>query len=291
MLKGLLIAIVVLAVGAVMLWRHGQTQWSILTDSLHARLDAAREPPRMSRAVRADYAQLPPVVRRYFEAVLPDGAPIVTSAFVEHSGTFDTGESAANWAPFRSRQRVIMHRPGFVWDGRITMAPLIAVHVHDAYIAGEGILHPAILGLFSLADLRGGGEIAEGELMRFLAESAWYPTALLPGSGVQWDAADAQSARATVVDGALSVSMVFTFDDEGLIRSVRADARGRTVGGRIVPTPWEGKWSDYQWRHGMRVPITGEVAWLLPEGRKPYWRGTITELRYEFARGIGGGDP
>lgn len=26
-----------------------------------------------------------------------------------------------------------------------------------------------------------------------------------------------------------------------------------------------------------------EVAWLLPEGIKPYWRGRITEIEYEFA--------
>lgn len=34
----------------------------------------------------------------------------------------------------------------------------------------------------------------------------------------------------------------------------------------------------------MRVPLDGEVAWLLPEGAKPYWRGRITKLRYEFAQ-------
>jgi hypothetical protein len=36
-------------------------------------------------------------------------------------------------------------------------------------------------------------------------------------------------------------------------------------------------------RDGMRVPMTGEVAWLTPQGRKPYWRGTIGRLDYEFA--------
>ena len=35
------------------------------------------------------------------------------------------------------------------------------------------------------------------------------------------------------------------------------------------------------WRDGMRVPTRGEVAWLLPEGPKPYWRGEVTALRYE----------
>ncbi len=59
----------------------------------------------------------------------------------------------------------------------------LPVRVHDAYVAGEGILHASLLGLFSLVDMRGGGDLAEGELMRFFAEAAWYPTALLPTQG------------------------------------------------------------------------------------------------------------
>lgn len=34
----------------------------------------------------------------------------------------------------------------------------------------------------------------------------------------------------------------------------------------------------------MRVPMEAEVAWLLPEGPLPYWRGRITKLSYEFAQ-------
>jgi hypothetical protein len=30
--------------------------------------------------------------------------------------------------------------------------------------------------------------------------------------------------------------------------------------------------------------MSGEVAWLLRAGRKPYWRGTISSLAFEFAR-------
>jgi hypothetical protein len=125
--------------------------------------------------------------------------------------------------------------------------------------------------------------VAQGELMRFFAEAAWYPTALLPSQGVRWDAVDERTARATLVDGAISLMLLFRFDDLGLIESVRAEARGRTVAKTVVMTPWEGRWSDYQVRDGMRVPTAGEVAWLAPEGRKPYWRGTITSLRYEVA--------
>jgi hypothetical protein len=75
-----------------------------------------------------------------------------------------------------------------------------------------------------------------------------------------------------------------TCDEEGLIEAVRADARGRTVGGEVVPTPWQGRFWNYEERCGMRVPLYGEVAWMLPEGEKPYWRGRITEIACDFAR-------
>jgi hypothetical protein len=155
--------------------------------------------------------------------------------------------------------------------------------VHDAYVGGQGILHAAVLGLFTVADMRGTKEMAEGELMRFLAEAAWYPTALLPGQGVQWTPVDARSAHATLVDGDVRLTMLFTFGDQGLIETVDVPARGRTVGGRIVPTPWHGRFWQYERRGGMLVPVSGEVAWLLPEGAKPYWRGTIRKVEYDFA--------
>jgi hypothetical protein len=30
------------------------------------------------------------------------------------------------------------------------------------------------------------------------------------------------------------------------------------------------------------VPLDGEVEWLLPEGKKPYWRGHIDEIDHEL---------
>ena len=175
-------------------------------------------------------------------------------------------------------------RPGFDWDGRIAMVPGLTVRVHDAYAAGEGLLHASLLGLVTLADIRGTPETAQGELMRFLAEAAWYPTALLPSQGVRWEPLSDSSARASLTDGATTVSLQFSFNAEGLIDSVYAEARARTVNGGIVHTPWQGRFWNYERRNGMRVPLEGEVAWLLPEGPKPYWRGRTVRLEYEFAQ-------
>ncbi len=119
--------------------------------------------------------------------------------------------------------------------------------------------------------------------MRFLAETAWYPTALLPNQGVRWEAVDNRSANATIVDGPLTLTLRFSFNDSGLITSVRAEARGAMVGKEMVMVPWEGSWSNYKLRDGMMVPFAGEAAWLRPQGRRPYFLGGSTPLTYEFA--------
>jgi hypothetical protein len=160
----------------------------------------------------------------------------------------------------------------------------LVTRVVDSYVAGEGLLHAAVLGLFTVAKVHGGGEIARGEFMRFFAEAAWYPTALLPSQGVRWEAVDEHSANASIVDGPLALTLLFGFDEAGLINSVRAEARGGLVGGKLVMMPWECRLSDYQLRDGMSVPSTGEAAWIRPEGRRPYFRGTITSVNYEFAK-------
>jgi len=209
---------------------------------------------------------------------------MVLAVSVEHTGTFNVSETGEQWRPFTSTQRVITHRPGFDWEARVVMMPGLTARVHDAYIAGEGILHASFFGLVSLVNLRGTPEVAQGELMRFFAEAAWYPTALLPSQGVQWEPVDDASAKATLKDDGTALTMLFRFNEDGLIESVRAEARGRTVAGAVIPTPWEGRWSNYELRDGMLIPLEGEVAWILPEGPKPYWRGRITRLNYEFTQ-------
>jgi hypothetical protein len=261
-------------------WAAGQWRWSSKTQALLQRLEAARSSTPPERFDPRELEGLPEPVARHLRQALPAGTPIIRAADVAHVGTFNMATNGERWKPFTSRQRVVTRRPGFVWDGRVAMAPGLPVHVHDAYVDGEGILEAAILGLFTLMKLRDRGEVARGELMRYMAEAAWYPTALLPSQGMRWEPIDDRSARATLSDGDVRLTMTFRFGADGLIDAIRAEDRGRTVGDRIVPTPWEGRMFDYQRRGGLLVPIQGEVAWLTPEGRLPYWRGNITALEY-----------
>ena len=101
------------------------------------------------------------------------------------------------------------------------MLPGIAAHMHDSYIAGVGSLHAALLGLFTVAQVQGSGEAARGELMRYFAEMLWYPTALLPSQGVRWVAVDEDLAKAALVDGPITLTLLFRFDSAGLVSAGR----------------------------------------------------------------------
>jgi len=270
-----------LAAAAILLWAAGQWRWSSKTQALLQRLEAARVDVATERFDPRELDGLPEPVAHHLRQVLPEGTPIIRAVDVVHAGTFNMGQTGEQWKPFTSRQRVVTRRPGFVWDGRVAMGPGLTVHVHDAYVDGEGILEPAILGLVTLVNLRDRDEVARGELMRYMAEAAWYPTALLPSQGMHWEPIDDRSARATLIDGDVRLTMTFHFGADGLIETIRAEERGRTVGDKVIPTPWEGRMFDYQRRNGLLVPVRGEVAWLTPEGRLPYWRGTIRELRFQ----------
>jgi hypothetical protein len=281
-----MIPLVVLGLAAIVTVAliYGSRRWESATKKMRAKMEAARLPVGRKTFSPDELIGLPAPVQKYFRATLRDGQSIVSGVHVELSGTINMSATGEKWKKFTSTQRVIAQRPGFDWEGRIEMMPGVTARVHDAYVAGEGVLHATLFGLVSLANLRGTPEIAQGELMRFLAEAAWYPTALLPSQGVQWKAIDDFSANATLKDGETTLTLLFRFDENGLIESVRAEARGRTVAGTAIPTPWKVRWNNYELRDGMCIPTEGEVAWLLPEGPKPYFRGRITNLRYEFAQ-------
>ncbi len=283
-LKVTIAIVLMLAAGVAVAAAVGARRWEDRTPALRARLEDAPVPPDPVRYDPRELDGLPAPVQRFFRAALTPGQPMIEGVRVEHDGTFSMSDRTTAWKPFTSTQRVVVRRPGFDWDARIAMAPGLTAFVHDAYVAGEGILHAAIGGVITVADLRGTRAVAEGELLRFFAEAAWYPTALLPSQGITWEAVDDSTAKATLRDGDLTLTLAFHFNAEGLIGTVRAEARGRTIGGAVVKTPWEGRYWRYETVDGMQVPKEAEVAWVLPTGPLPYWRGRITRISYEFTR-------
>lgn len=117
--------------------------------------------------------------------------------------------------------------------------------------------------------------------LRYLAESAWLPTALLPRTGLTWEAVDDSTAKVTLTDSGIRVSLEVYFAASGEIARVEGE-RYRDVAGGGVLTPFAGHFRSYVERHGMRIPSEGEVEWILPEARFSYWRGRVKGIDFDF---------
>lgn len=226
------------------------------------------------RVSPSDYADLPDPVQRYFETVLGADRPYVRTVRIEQDGQFRLGGPDADWKPLTATQHVTVDPPGFVWDATIHVAPRFPARVVDAYVDGEGLLRGTVLSTVPVVDVPASPEMNEAELLRYLAEAVWYPTALLPTEGVRWESVDETAARATVEDGETSASAVFHFDDGGYVERVTAE-RYRQEDDRFAP--WLGQFRAYEERDGLVVPTAAEVAWT---DEPPYWRATITAIDY-----------
>jgi hypothetical protein len=257
-------------------WERSSARAVALLYRLRRATNATDGPTRFTDAVLEG---LPSPVARYFEFALTPGQPLVRSARLEWDGDF----RLRAWRPFHATQHVTIAPPGFVWDARIRMAPLLSVRVRDGYLEGEGMMSAVVGGLVRVVDQRGTNGLNAGALSRWAAEAVWFPTALLPGRGLSWLPVDDGTCRATVTDGALEAEVDFHFGSDGEIVRITM-MREREAGGTFVSTPWEAVLDrGYRRVDGMMVPVGGEAAWLLRDGRLSYWRGRLVSAEFEYA--------
>ncbi|MGB9610804.1 MAG: DUF6920 family protein [Bryobacteraceae bacterium] len=274
---GLVLAAVVVTAAA------GRLRWESSTRTIRARLAGAMRTAAGSQHP-ANLPSLPLPVQRYLRRAVPRTPRPVTAVRIRQEGLFNLSESGERWVPFTATQLVTLDPPGFDWDARVRYAPGVAVYVRDGYVGGEGLTEARLFALWPLASVRGHGNVAVGQRLRFLAESPWYPALLLPGSGVRWETVDDRHARAILKDDRTETSLLFTFGEDDFVLAVRAEARPRSTGGSAIPTPWQGRFGSYVERQGFWIPREGEASWLLPSGPHPYWRGRISSIEFGFAR-------
>ncbi len=280
-MKILVFVIAMLASGVGLALWLGHYRWRARTAHLIARLEG-----QVSRSASSIYSAaalegLPAPVKSYLGAVLRDGQPIARRMRLSQEGEFLLRPERNDWRPFTATQYFATNSPGFVWDARIRLAPGLTVRVQDALADGVGYMVASLMGLVPLVSMMGTPGIAAGALHRYLAEAVWNPSALLPSQGVVWSPIDEARARAKLTSAATTVSLEFRFGADGLVQSVFTRDRAREVNGQYVHTPWQGRFFDYEERGGVRIPLRGEVEWVLPEGPQLYWRGRIIDVSYD----------
>lgn len=176
---------------------------------------------------------------------------------------------------FIAEQEMAIDQVDFLWNARFRLAPLVTLRIQDWYRDGHGGPDGRLFGCIPLFRASG-SDISRGEAMRYLAELAWAPQAMLANETLVWREIDGATIEVATQVAGEHVAVRLHFDSTGDITAASAAARPRAVGKTSVPTPWRGTYGDYGLVNGVRLPTTAEVAWLLPDGPFTYFRARIS---------------
>lgn len=208
-------------------------------------------------------------MRRYFRYVLKEGQPYISYVRLTHDGLFKTKENK-DWVKIEGEQYFTTEKPGFIWKGKTSMFT-----ARDMYIANKGRLVVSLFSLFNIVN--GQGEnYNQGELLRWLGESVWFPTNLLPGKNLQWTAIDNLSAKLSFNCNGLSIFYIVKFNNTGEI--VQFETK-RYMDKENLET-WIGKSTEYKEINGIVVPTTIEAVWKLEKGDFSYAKFNVKKIEY-----------
>jgi hypothetical protein len=219
------------------------------------------------------YAQLntlPEPVQKYFKHVLKDGHPYISYVRLRHGGQFKTALDKP-WIDIVGEEYFTTEKPGFIWKGSTNMFT-----ARDMYLEDKGRLVVSLLSVFNIVDGRG-EQFNQGELLRWLSESVWFPTSLLPNERLTWSEIDEHTARLSFVYSSLALAFLVTFNSTGEI--VKMETK-RYMGEQQLET-WIIKLSDYRDNYGIKIPTTCEALWRLVDGDHSYAKFNLRMIEYD----------
>ncbi|QMU26638.1 DUF6544 family protein [Adhaeribacter radiodurans] len=235
------------------------------------RLFSASKPTTGKVFTYAQIVGLPNPVQRYFKLVLREGQPYINFVRLKHEGQFKT-DLKKDWMAITGEQYFTTATPGFIWLGKTNL-----FSAKDRFAAGKGGLQVKLFSLIPVAD-GSGPKYDQGELLRWLGESAWFPTNLLPSENLSWSAINDNTALLTFTYDQLTVSYKVYFNAAGEITQMETQ---RYMGEQTLEN-WVGKFSEYQDINGIRIPTRAEGIWRLKTGDHSYANFKLNLIEYDI---------
>jgi hypothetical protein len=220
----------------------------------------------------------PPIVQQWLNRIGIIGKEVIHSVHLKQQGQMRTKPNS-KWMPVAAEQYFTVTKPGFLWLADVKAAPLVHMAGRDKYFNGRGQMLIKLLSLFPVADARG-PEIDQGAMVRYLAETLWFPSAALQDY-ITWEQTSATAARATMTYAGITASGIFTFTPQGDVISFEAKRYYDQKTGPTLET-WfisiDG--NSYKAFGGIRIPVKSSVTWKLPSGDFTWFKLEITAVAY-----------
>jgi Family of unknown function (DUF6920) len=133
----------------------------------------------------------------------------------------------------------------------------------DHYANGSGRVRFWLLGIIPLVQEEG-PNVSRAALGRMVCETIWLPSSLLPQRGVQWEASDDKSARATMKIGDETVALNLFIEPDGRLREIKILRWGdQTEDGSFGYVPFGGQIQEERDFGGYTIPSKVGVGWRL----------------------------
>lgn len=149
----------------------------------------------------------------------------------------------------------------------------------DAYQNGIGSMKGMIAKSIVLFN-QTGEAMDQSSLVNCLAESLMVPSIALQDF-MKWESVDENRVKGTISYYGLSVSGIFTFDDNGYLTDFTTDDRIYVdTNGNSRQVQWSAICGDYREVNGTMQPKSLKAIWHLPEGDLIYFDGHDTVIEY-----------
>jgi hypothetical protein len=227
----------------------------------------------MSDNVRQAQDRLPAAVDDL--AVRPGVKPVDNRLAVEltQSGRMKRKLGVDTWMDFTAAQTISTRRCEFDWRARAV--PLGIISARDTLKNSEEGVDFTALGLIPVGCAEHSSALMRGELMRYLAELAWAPYAILLNRALRWRLKGPDTLAISAGAEEVASEVILGLDSAGRITWGFAADRPRSASAPCLPTPWRGWFSDYRHHDGFWIPFAGEFAWEIDGTEEVYGQGRI----------------
>lgn len=229
----------------------------------------------MAAVTRQSVAKLPEPVRRSLEGSGVVGSEIPRTVTVRQTGRIRTSLSGG-WQRFTASEEYTLDPPGFVWRSTLRMGGIPLGRATDSLVDGHGHMHVRLLGMLTVVDEQG-PEMDQGSVLRWLNETMWFP-AVWTTDLITWEPVDENSARGSVVVGAVTADAEFRFAEDGRLVDFVAD-RYRDMNGGFELTKWSTPLVEHRRFGGLVLPARGSAVWHLDGEDFEYITISVEDVR------------
>jgi hypothetical protein len=223
-----------------------------------------------------DLVGLPEIVQQWLKYAQVIGKEDIRTVRLRQKAVMRT-KPEQPWMETRATQYFTADKPGFIWNAKISFAPLFHLVGRDKYLDGNGHMLIKLMSLIPVADAQG-PEINQGTLLRYLVETVCFPTAAL-NDYITWEERDAKSAKATISYNGITASGVFYFNEQGEVTNFIAKRYMEKNGEYFLET-WSTPMKEYKEFNGIRIPSQGEIIWKFESGDFNWFNWEIEAIEY-----------